>query len=113
MVSVDKNDNILGYFSVCIERPANKVNSIGAINFGKLNITFKDFYKFLDSLFIVHNFNKVEWCVVIGNPAEKMYDKIIKSKYHGKVVGINHESTILEDGKLYDVKEYELFKKRL
>jgi hypothetical protein len=111
MVSVDKNDNVIGYLSASTDRSANKITSLGVINFGELSIVFsRDFYKFLDNLFTIHNFNKIEWCVVVGNTAEKMYDKII-DKYHGRVVGVNHESTILEDGKYYDVKEYEIFKR--
>lgn len=111
MVSVDKNDNILGYLSCQCDRSVNKISSIGAINFYELNCIFsKDFYTYLSNIFIKHNFNKIEWCVVIGNPAEKMYDKLVQ-KYNGRIVGINHESTKLEDGRLCDVKEYELFQR--
>lgn len=111
MVSVDKNDNIIGYLTASICRPCNLVSGIGAINFCDLNLTFsKDFYTFLMELFTKHNFNKIEWSVVIGNPAEKMYDKII-DKYGGRVVGIRHESTVLQDGTYCDEKEYELFKR--
>ena len=39
-----------------------------------------------------------------------MYDKIIE-RYHGNIIGISHESIKLDDGKYYDVKEYELFKR--
>ena len=38
-----------------------------------------------------------------------MYDKIIK-KYGGNIVGIQHDSTKFDDGKYYDVKEYEIMK---
>ena len=111
MVSVDKNDNVVGYVCASIDRSMNKVSGMGAINFYGVNVTFaKDFYKFLTDLFEVHNFFKIEWIVVVGNPAEAIYDKII-DKYHGRVVGISHESTTLEDGKYYDVKEYEIFKR--
>jgi len=111
MVSVDKNDNILGYLSASFSRPANKVSSIGVMNFHDMNITFsKDFYEFLNSLFLTYDFHKIEWSVVIGNPAEKMYDKII-NKYGGRVVGVYKESTRLQDGKYYDVKDYEIFKR--
>lgn len=89
----------------------NKVTGIAAINFKGVNITFsKDFYQFLTDLFEVHKFNKIEWQVAIGNPAEKIYDKIIK-KYGGNIVGIQHESTKFDDGKYYDVKEYEMLKR--
>lgn len=109
-VSVDKNDNVIGYFCAYLERSMNKVTGIAAMNFRNVNITFsKDFYKFLTDLFEVHKFHKIEWQVAIGNPAEKIYDKIIK-KYGGNIVGIEHESTKFDDGKYYDVKEYEIMK---
>ncbi|MPM00604.1 hypothetical protein SDC9_46831 [bioreactor metagenome] len=38
-----------------------------------------------------------------------MYDKIAK-KYGGNIVGVQHQSTILQDGTLYDEKFYELFR---
>jgi hypothetical protein len=111
MVSVDKDDKIIGYFSAGISRQTNNVTNIGAINFYNLNLIFsKDFYIFLTELFTKYNFNKIEWRVVIGNPAEKIYDKIIQ-KYGGRVVGTKHETTVLQDGTYCDEKEYELFKK--
>ncbi|PYG88484.1 hypothetical protein LY28_01333 [Ruminiclostridium sufflavum DSM 19573] len=110
MVSVGNNDNILGYFGAHIDRQSNKVSSIGAINFGNVNVTFsKDFYQFLYELFTKHKFRKIEWYVIVGNPAEKLYDRII-SKYGGRVVGIKKEATMMADGTLRDEKEYEIFK---
>jgi hypothetical protein len=46
----------------------------------------------------------------MGNPAEVMWDKLM-SKYGGRVVGYREQDVLLEDGKLYDVKEYELMAK--
>jgi hypothetical protein len=109
MVSVDNDDGILGYFTAYIDRISRKVSNIGAINFGTLSITFsKDFYQFLIELFTKHHFRKVEWNVVIGNPAERMYDKIV-AKYGGRIVGVRRESTTTADGVLRDEKLYEIF----
>lgn len=111
MVSVDKSNNVIGFLSAEIYRMVNKVSSIGAINFYNTNVVFsRDFYKFLTELFDVHNFNKIEWEVSMGNPAERMYDKII-NKFGGRVVGIRHEAVKLHDGIVCDVKEYEIFKR--
>jgi hypothetical protein len=110
MVSVDANDNVIGYFVAQIDRECNKISNIGAINFGELNITFsKDLYRFLTELFTKYNYRKIEWFVVVGNPAEKIYDKII-AKYGGRVVGTKHASIMLSDGTLRDTKDYELFR---
>jgi len=45
----------------------------------------------------------------MGNPIEKMYDKYI-NKYGGRIIGINKQSTKLQDGNYYDVKYYEIFR---
>ncbi len=110
MVSVDAKDNVIGYFAADIDRYTSKISNIGAINFGEVNLTFsKDFYQFLSELFTKHKFRKIEWFVICGNPAEKIYDKII-SKYGGRIIGIRRESTITAGGILRDEKEYEIFK---
>ena len=111
MVSVDSCNKVIGYFSADIIRHSNKACGIQAINFGEdANIIFsKDMYQFLDELMTKHNLRKIEWTVVIGNPAEKIYDKIIE-KYNGRVVGTRRESVTTPEGTLRDEKEYEIFK---
>lgn len=110
MVSVDKDGSILGMLHATIGRCANKISNVGIINFGETSYTFsKDLYLFLDSLFTNYTFRKIEWTVVIGNPAEKMYDKII-AKYGGRIVGTEKESVMLENGEYCDLKLYEMFK---
>ena len=39
-VSVDKNDNILGYISYSLDRAVNSAHSLGAINFSDNKIAF-------------------------------------------------------------------------
>ena len=109
-VSVDKNDEVIGYLRACIDRSSNFVDSLAVINFYDINITFsKDFYKFLIDLFTKFNFRKVSFTVVIGNPAEKLYNKYIE-KYGGRIVGIEKEDVKLQDGEYYDKKLYEIFR---
>ena len=110
MVSVDAEDNVIGYLAADIDRYTYKVSNIGAINFGDVSITFSmDLYQFLTELFTKHKFRKIEWFVIVGNPAEKLYDKII-AKYGGRIIGIRREATITADGTIRDEKEYEIFK---
>jgi hypothetical protein len=109
-VSVDKDDKIRGFLSAKIDRCNEYVSSLRVINFYDMNYTFsKDFHQFLNELFTKHNFRKVVFGVVVGNPAEKMYDKYI-SKYGGRIVGTYKEDIRLYDGKYYDYKVYEIFK---
>jgi hypothetical protein len=108
--SVDKDGNVLGYLSAKISRASEYVSSLQVINFYELNYTFsKDFHQFITDLFIKFKFRKINFSVIIGNPAEKMYDKYIE-KYNGRVVGIYKEDVRLFDGKYYDFKVYEIFK---
>ena len=52
---------------------------------------------------------KLEFTVVVGNPIEKTYDKLIK-KYGGNIVGVKHKNCKLIDNKYYDEKIYEIFR---
>ena len=107
-VSIDKNDNIIGNIFYQINRETNNVHSLGIINFSDDIITFgKDLLKVFKDIFEKFNFNKLSFSVIMGNPAERHYDKII-SKYGGRIIGIEHKEVKLFDGKLYDKKLYEI-----
>lgn len=110
MVSVDKEDNVHGYFSVAVDETLNRLASMSVINYGpKCDLVFsKDFYQFLKYLFVDRGFHKLEWTVVIGNPIEKMYDRFCK-KAGGNIIGISHDSAMLRDRRPYDQKHYEVF----
>ncbi|MGU8921401.1 hypothetical protein ACV3UV_11890 [Clostridium perfringens] len=111
-VSVDKNDNVIGYLGSNIDRTANYVWGLEFVNFTQnVNLTFsKDCKAFFDLIFKEYKFNKVNWTVFIGNPAEYIYDKLIK-KYNGRIVGIYKEDYYTYDGELCDKKSYELMRK--
>lgn len=108
---VSKKDGvIIGYIGANIDRTAGFVSGLRVINFGEKSIEFsKDFHKFLSDLFLKYSFHKINFSVVIGNPAEAMYDRLI-SKYGGTVAGYYVNDTMLWDRKLYDVKSYEIHK---
>jgi hypothetical protein len=110
-VSVDKDDNVIGFLGASVNRDIMKVDSLRIINFKeKGNITFsKDLNQFLHELFTVHNFNKINFSVVCGNPIEKMYDKYC-IKYGGRILGTYKDDVKLTDGKLYNLKIYEILK---
>lgn len=94
-----------------IDRNIDSVSSLHLINFYDTNITFsRDMYKFLIQLFKEFKFRKINFCVVIGNPIEKMYDKYI-NKYGGRIIGIKKEQVKLHDGEICDLKLYEIFKR--
>ncbi|MDH4127656.1 MAG: hypothetical protein OEV44_02800 [Spirochaetota bacterium] len=104
-------DKLLGFVEALIKRPEGYIESLKLINFTeKTNFYFsKDIKDFIDKLFFDYDYYKITFCVVVGNPAEKTYDKLIKL-YQGKVSGYFTKNVKLIDGKLYDVKHYEIFK---
>ena len=111
-VSVDKDNKILGYLGAGIDRHSEKIDCLKIMNFAqKGNVTFsKDLFQFMLDLFLKFNYRKVDFSVVVGNPIEKMYDKYCL-KYGGKIVGVKKENSRLQDGKYYDLKLYEIFRK--
>lgn len=109
-VSINNQGDIIGFISYEINRCANSVNGLGIINFADDKITFgKDVHQAMRDIFEKYNFNKISFCVVIGNPIEKTYDRLM-DKYGGRIVGIEKQHTMLYDHKLYDVKRYEILR---
>jgi len=106
--SVDKNGNLLGYISYEIRRINNSICGVGAINFTNNKIVFgKDLVQVIDDIFFKFHHNKIEFSVVVGNPIEQTYDKLIY-KYGGRIVGVRRRQAVLIDGLYYDDKLYEI-----
>ena len=110
MVSVDSKGNVIGFFRAAISRSADKVSNLGVANFYEANPVFaRDLKQFILDLLFKYNFRKIEWSVVIGNPAEQIYDRVI-TKYGGNITGVHKETVRMQDGKYYDMKGYEIFR---
>jgi hypothetical protein len=111
LVSINKNNELIGYFSADINRSVYFIDSLEIINFTpKTNLIFaQDLKQFFLDLFNKYNYNKINFNVIVGNPAEKIYDKLVKN-YGGRIVGIFKNDTRLWDGKIYDRKFYEILK---
>lgn len=102
------NDKVIGYIAYNISRSDNNVGGLSIINFSDNRAAFGiDLGKALKDIFEKYKFRKLNFNVVIGNPIEKSYDKMIK-KYGGRIVGIHKEDVKLIDGKYYDRKFYEI-----
>lgn len=95
-----------GYFDCNINRLTNKVHNLSIIRFGDTDIFRPDLFHLFYKLFMEYNFNYIAWNVVVGNPAEALYDYIV-DKYGGRIVGTFEQDVMLPNGKLYDLKFYE------
>jgi len=102
---------IIGFISYQIRRADNLIDGLHIVHFKckkPHNYIFgKDILTAIKDIFEKYGFNKINFCVVIGNPIEKTYDRLVK-RYNGRIVGIKRQEVRLLDGKLYDMKEYEI-----
>jgi len=104
------NGKVVGYVSARIDRYIRKVDSLSMFNLypEKFSFTFiNDIRKFINNLFVVEQVTKINFCVHVGNPAERIYDKFIE-KFGGRVVGYYEDDVLIMNKKLVNVKIYEL-----
>ena len=106
------NDEVIGLIYYCTRRIDRVVDSLGIVHFGgeeaKNNYAFgKDVIIAVKDIFEKFGFVKINFSCIIGNPAEKTYDRLINS-YGGRIAGIFRNDTRLLDGKLYSKKVYEI-----
>lgn len=102
------NNEVIGYISYNVSRGDNSVSNLNIMNFSDNKLVFgKDLKRALKDIFEEYKFRKLNFAVVIGNPIEKSYDKMIK-KYGGRIVGVYKEDVKLIDGEYYDKKSYEI-----
>lgn len=107
-VSIDASGEIIGFIQYDISRTTLNCSGLGIINFSNDNLIFgKDVKRAIQDIFEKFHFNKLSFCVVVGNPIEEQYDKLV-DKYGGRVVGVQLSQTKLIDNKFYDVKLYEI-----
>lgn len=102
------NGEVCGYIEYGINRRTNNVDGLAAINFDDYLKTFGiDLGDVVIDIFEKYKFNKINFSVIVGNPIEKSYDKLIE-KYGGRVVGYFEKHVKLIDGNYYDEKHYEI-----
>ncbi len=110
-VSIAEGDrHLMGYFGCRIDRETNTAFDLQIINFEDRNEAFSaDRKAFFRSLFEQYGAQRVVWCVIVGNPAEKLHDASV-ARLGGRIVGTFTRDTKLYDGQLYDIKWYEVLK---
>ena len=107
-VSIDKNDNIIGYISYSINWISMNADRFGMISFDKGNIGFiKDVYQVICDLFYKYHMNRISWLSFVENPVIKGYRNFIKN-HGGKECGYYRQIAKLMDGKLHDSVQFEI-----
>ena len=107
-VSVDKNNNLIGYISYSVDWIAMNADRFGIISFDCGNIEFaKDVYKAISDLFKVYHMNRISWCCYVENPAIRGYRNFIK-KHGGKECAYHRQIAKLQDGRLHNNVEFEI-----
>lgn len=102
---------VIGYIGYSVDRAANVAFDFNIINFTDDSVVFgADLLQAVDDVFNKFNIDKIEFSVFVGNPAEDMYDEFIRM-FGGRVVGTYKKHIKLVDGRVYDMKMYELFKR--
>ena len=107
-VSVDKDDNIIGYINYSVNWVSMSADRFGIISFKKGNIEFaKDVYKAICDLFEVYHMNRISWRAYVDNPAIRGYRNFVR-KHGGRECGYYRQNARLQDGKLHDSVEFEI-----
>lgn len=107
-VSVDSNDNLIGYISYSVDWISMCADGFGIISFDKGNIVFaKDVYTAVCDLFEKYHMNRISWMAYADNPAVRGYRNFIK-KHGGRECGYHRKVAKLQDGKLHDSVEFEI-----
>lgn len=107
-VSVDKDDNVIGYISYNVDWDAMSADNWGIISFDKGNIEFaKDLYQAICDCFEIYRLNRISWFCYADNPAIRGYRNFIK-KHGGRECGYYRQYIKLKDGKLHDSVSFEI-----
>jgi len=110
-------DKVIGYIEYSTNRSLTyNAHGLNILHFGtnKKETSNAEYWTFgrdvmtaVKDVFERFGFKKLKFSCVTKNPIMKTYDKLIK-RYGGRIVGIYKNERVLIDGKLYDIKEYEI-----
>lgn len=107
-VSVDPEDDVIGYIGYGVDWSAMSAEGFGIISFDKGNMEFiKDVYQAIKDIFYKYHLNRMEWFCFADNPAIRGYRNFIK-KHGGRECGYYRQRSRLQDGKLHDSVVFEI-----
>lgn len=109
-VSVDKDDNVIGYIEYQVDWVTLSADRFGMISFRKGSLEFaRDIYRAVCDIFEKYGLRRIQWCCYADNPAVRGYHNFIK-KHGGVVCGYFRQNAMLQDGKLHDTVDFEILK---
>ena len=107
-VSVDRNDDVIGYITYNVDWAAMSADRFGIISFRKSSLEFaKDLYQVICDCFFKYHLNRVSWCAYADNPAIRGYRNFIK-KHGGRECGYYIQIAKLMDGRMHDSVQFEI-----
>lgn len=107
-VSVDKDDNIIGYIKYYVNWDVMSADQFDIISFDKGNVRFiRDLFTAVCDVFEKYHMNRIEFWCYADNPAIRGYRKFI-NRCGGREVGYVKQRTKLQDGKLHDSVIFEI-----
>lgn len=106
-VCLDDKKEVKGYIFFSINRPIYNA-SVTIASDKEYNI-LPELLEAIDKAFTKYNINKLSFIVLIGNPAEKIYDRFIENS-GGRIVGIRYKHECNTINEICDVKIYEVLK---
>lgn len=111
LVSVDKDENVLGYIGYALDYETMTADQWGIVCFkenGSIEFA-KDVYQAIYDCFTKYGFERVAWYCYADNPALRGYKNFIK-RYGGRISGYFRNCTRLLDGKLQDSVSFEIMR---
>lgn len=107
-VSLNNYGKLLGYIGYGIDAPVNLAYGFGAINFSDDMMTFgHDLRTVIDDIFVKFGMETFEFSVIIGNAAERSYDRLVR-RIGGRILCTRHARTQDLAGNVCDDKLYEI-----
>jgi len=112
-VSIDNNGSgeVVGYIRYYLMPDSGYCAGFTAINFTSCDdneIFLHDVRTAFNNIFHVFGYDGVTFTVVVGDPMEKEYDRLVK-EMGGSIFGVFEKYQQLSDRKLYDVKVYKIY----
>lgn len=106
-VSVNKNDDIIGYMSAVLDRNTNSVQEVPVVRIGNQTTQFGiDLLRFFDKLY-EFGVQKCKFTSVVGSEMQLMLETMVE-KIGGRKIGVLKRDCRLRDGSLADVKLFEV-----